>query len=91
MMKKWNIKVEMNLRCCVVLISRYYEGIEAETFEQAEKIAFHKFIQDAIIPRTITAIIYCGAIRLHPRKRQSVYTTQLGACGKSNCKINQKP
>lgn len=54
MMKKWNIKVEMNLRCCVVLISRYYEGIEAETFEQAEKIAFHKFIQDAIIPRTIT-------------------------------------
>jgi len=53
-MKKWNIKVEMDLRCCKCLNSRYYSGIEAETFEKAEKIAFHRFIQDAVIPRTIT-------------------------------------
>jgi len=53
-MKKWNIKVEMDQGCCVCLISRYYEGIEAKSFEQAERIAFHKFIQDAIIPQTIT-------------------------------------
>ena len=53
-MKKWNIKVEMDLGCCECLISRYYEGIEAKSFEQAERIAFHKFIQDAIILRTVT-------------------------------------
>ena len=57
-MKKWNIKVEMDLRCCECLNSRYYEGIEAKTFEQAERIAFHKFIQDAIIPKTITTVSY---------------------------------
>ena len=43
-MSEWNIKVEMNQNCCEHLISRYYDGIEAETLEQAEEIAYHRFI-----------------------------------------------
>ena len=44
-MTEWNIKVEMNQICCKHLISRYYNGIEAETLEQAEDIAYHMFIE----------------------------------------------
>jgi hypothetical protein len=44
-MSEWNIKVEMNQICCKHLISRYYNGIEAETLEQAEDIAYHMFIE----------------------------------------------
>jgi len=44
-MSEWNIKVEMNQICCEHLISRYYNGIEAETLEQAEDIAYHMFIE----------------------------------------------
>jgi len=44
-MTEWNIKVEMNQICCEHLISRYYNGIEAETLEQAEDIAYHMFIE----------------------------------------------
>jgi len=44
-MSEWNIKVEMNQNCCEHAVSRYYDGIEAETLEQAEDIAYHMFIE----------------------------------------------
>ena len=53
-MSEWNIKVEMNQNCCEHLISRYYDGIEAETLEQAEEIAYHRFIdtlENSIVTR----------------------------------------
>ena len=43
-MSEWNIKVEMNQNCCKHAVSRYYDAIEAETLEQAEEIAYHRFI-----------------------------------------------
>ena len=53
-MTEWNIKVEMNQNCCKHPVSRYYDGIEAETMEQAEEIAYHRFmdmLEDSITTR----------------------------------------
>ena len=53
-MTEWNIKVEMNQNCCKHPVSRYYDGIEAETIEKAEEIAYNRFIdmlEDSITTR----------------------------------------
>ena len=53
-MTEWNIEVEMNQNCCKHPVSRYYDGIEAETMEQAEEIAYHRFmdmLEDSITTR----------------------------------------
>jgi len=44
----------MNQNCCKHPVSRYYDGIEAETMEQAEEIAYHRFmdmLEDSITTR----------------------------------------